>query len=345
MKRAGSPSSIWGFARLASMLVVLLVGALAAPIGVSAVGEVESASFGFAPGQTAFVADGPLNVRSGPGTGYIVLEVLWTGEYVEIVSGPTSANGYQWYEVLVDYSGTYGFVAGIFLAPVSGGGFSIGDTVYVDSDVLNVRSGPGTGYSIIDVMTFGQNGLILDGPVFANGYTWYQLTYVGGTVDGWVAGEYLGLVSTGGFDIGDTVSVVTDALNVRSGPGLGYIVIDLLTYGDQGIVIDGPYSADGYYWYQLSYAGGAYTGWVASDYLAYVSAGSFVIGDSVYVTAGVLNVRSGAGTGYSIIDYLSYGTTAKIVGGPYVANGYTWYQIQYSGSYNGWVAGEYLALT
>ena len=344
MKRMGSSYSSRGAVRLVWILAMLLVGTVAAPIGASAVGEVVVGAAGFAPGQTAVVADGPLNVRSGPGTGYTTLEVLGEGEYVEIVSGPTSADGYQWYEVVVDYSGTDGYVAGVFLSAVPGGSFSIGDTVYVTSDVLNVRSGPGTGYSVIDVMSFGQNGLIIDGPVAANGYTWYELTYVGGAVDGWVAGEYLGLVSTGGFDIGDTVSVVADALNVRSGPGTGYTVVDLLTYGDQGIVIDGPYSANGYFWYELSYAGGAYSGWVAGDYLAYVAGGEFTIGDSVYVTAGTLNVRAGAGTGYAIIDYLSYGTTATVVGGPYSADGYTWYRLEYGDPFYGWVAGEYLAL-
>jgi uncharacterized protein YraI len=80
---------------------------------------------------------------------------------------------------------------------------------------------------------------------------------------------------------------------------------------------------------------------VAGEYLAYVS-GGFAIGDSVYVASTSLNVRSGPGTGYTVDDVLPYGTTAIIVDGPIFADGYTWYEIEYSDPLYGWVAGEYL---
>jgi len=333
-----------GVFRLVAIAAFLLAGTIAAPLGARAVGDVVIDSSGFYSGQSVVVASGPLNLRAGAGTGYDIVDVLSSGAYLTVLDGPYSANGYQWYQVSVDASGEIGYAAGVFLSAVSSGGLSIGDTVYVVSDVLNVRSGPGTGYSVIDVMSYGQNGLIVDGPVSANGYTWYELNYVGGTVDGWVAGDYLGLVSTGGgFAIGDTVSVTGATLNVRSGPGTGYSITDVFAYGDQALIIDGPVSSDGYTWYEVTYGGGYYTGWVAGDYLAYVSGSGFYIGQSVYVTAGTLNVRDGAGTGYSIIDYLGYGTPATIVDGPYVSDGYTWYQIEYDDPLYGWVAGEYLA--
>lgn len=333
-----------GFFRLAIVVAFLLTGTIAAPLGARAVGDVVIDSSGFYAGQSVVVADGPLNLRAGAGTGYEVVEVLAAGDYLTIEDGPYSGDGYQWYLVSVDAFGSEGYVAGVFLSAASSGAFSIGDTVYVTSDTLNVRSGPGTGYSVIDVMSYGQNGLVVDGPVAANGYTWYELNYVGGTTDGWVAGDYLALVSTGGgFAIGDTVAVDSLTLNVRSGPGTGYTITDVFSYGDQAVVIDGPVGADGYTWYEVSYGGGAYSGWVAGDYLVYASGGGFAIGQSVYVTAASLNVRAGAGTGYDIIDYLGYGTTATIVDGPYVANGYTWYELEYSDPLYGWVAGEYLA--
>jgi spore germination protein YaaH len=60
-----------------------------------------------APGMTASV--GPrafarvttsaLNVRSGAGTGYALLDTLAAGERVFVMAGPTSANGFQWYQV------------------------------------------------------------------------------------------------------------------------------------------------------------------------------------------------------------------------------------------------------
>jgi len=344
MKLYGPSFTRRGIIRLVIVAAFLLAGTIAAPLGARAVGDVVIDSSGFYSGQTVVVNDGPLNLRAGAGTGYDIVGVLSAGDYLTVEDGPYSGDGYQWYYVTVDGIGSVGYVAGVFLSAVAGGEFSIGDTVYVTSDTLNVRSGPGTGYTVIDLMTYGQNGLIVDGPVSADGYTWYELNYVGGTSDGWVAGDYLGLVSTGGeFAIGDTVAVDSQTLNVRSGPGTGYTIIDYFSYGDQSVVTDGPYSADGYTWYEVSYGDGYYSGWVAGDYLVYAGSGGFAIEQSVYVTAGTLNVRAGAGTGYEIVDYLGYGTPATIVDGPYVADGYTWYELEYSDPLYGWVAGEYLA--
>jgi uncharacterized protein YraI len=333
------------FVRLAIGAALLLVGLSSAPLGAYAQSD-DVASAGFVSGQTAVVADGPLNLRAGAGTGYGVIERLATGDYVEIQSGPIYGDGYGWYYVYVDATGSYGYVAGEFLGPVSGGAFSIGDTVYVSDGPVNVRSGPGTGYSVIDTISYGTNGLVVDGPVFANGYTWYELDYVGGSSDGWAAGDFLSLASTGGgFAIGDIVGVDSGRLNVRSGPGTGYAVIDSLSAGNQAVVLDGPVSANGYTWYQVNYSFGGYTGWVAGEYLSYVGGGGIAIGDNVSVTTNHLNVRSGPSTGYPVIDSLNVGNQGVVLDGPVSANGYTWYEINYSyGGYSGWVAGEFLAL-
>lgn len=221
------------------------------------------------PGQTAVVVDGPLNLRAGAGTGYSVIEQLAIGDYVEVQSDAIGADGYQWNLVLVDATGSTGYLASAFVEPVPSADFSIGDTVFVNTDLLNVRSGPGTGYSVIDTIGYGANGLVVDGPVYSGGYSWYELNYVGGSSDGWVAGDFLALATSGGgFAIGDNVSVTSDSLNVRSGPGTGYAVIDLLYAGDRGVVLDGPVNADGYTWYQVNYSYGGYVGWLAGEYLA-----------------------------------------------------------------------------
>ncbi len=344
MKNSGMSFSRRSVARLALIAAFLVAGVGFAPLdaGASGGGDIDGGNLYI--GATAVVNAGPLNLRSGAGTSYSVVEVLSEGAYVEVLDGPYSANGYKWWEVYVDASGNTGFVAGVYLTVVSAGPFSIGDTVYVTSDSLNVRSGPGTGYSVIDVITYGTNGLIIDGPVTANGYVWYEIEYVGGKTAGWVASDFLALVSTGGFAIGDILMVTSDTLNVRSGPGTGYSVIDMLTYGNQVVVLDGPYVADGYTWYEVSYSFGGYTGWVAGEYLAYVSSGGIYIGATVYVTSDFLNIRAGAGTGYAIESTVSYGTELYVFDGPVTANGYTWWQVEYSGGYVGWAAGEYLAL-
>jgi N-acetylmuramoyl-L-alanine amidase len=251
--------------RLAIGAAVVIGGLSSASLGAAAQDDVAAAGFGA--GQTAVVVDGPLNLRTGAGTGYSVIEQLATGAYVDILSGPISADGYAWYQVNVQLTANTGYVAGAYLGSVSGGSFAIGDTVYVDTDVLNVRSGPGTGYAVIDSLSTGDQGEVIDGPVNADGYTWYEVNYSFGGYSGWVAGEFLSYAGGGGIGIGDNVTVTTDHLNVRSGPGTGYAVIDSLNTGDRGVVLDGPTSANGYTWYEINYSFGGYSGWVAGEYL------------------------------------------------------------------------------
>ena len=73
----------------------------------------------------------------------------------------------------------------------------------VTTDVLNVRSGPGTGYGIASTVTRGDRLNIISGPVSANGYNWFQIEYdfaewpssdyprIGWAVDGASGASYL----------------------------------------------------------------------------------------------------------------------------------------------------------
>ena len=69
--------------------------------------------------------------------------------------------------------------------------FSAGDVVWAASD-LHVRSGPGLNYSVIDTMIKGNRGVVISGPVNADGYNWWYINYsVGAT--GWSAENWLEL--------------------------------------------------------------------------------------------------------------------------------------------------------
>lgn len=52
-------------------------------------------------------------------------------------------------------------------------------------DTLNLRSGPGTGYRIIEKIEQLELFFVLDGPQCNGGYTWFQINYNGR--EGWVA--------------------------------------------------------------------------------------------------------------------------------------------------------------
>jgi uncharacterized protein YgiM (DUF1202 family) len=295
-------------------------------------GTVEPADI--TPGQTAVVEDGPLNLRSGPGTTFSIVAVLANGTIVEVLSGPTSANGYKWYQV--NAPSATGYVAGIFLAEI---GFQIGDVVYVASDTLNLRSGPGTGYSIVALLSNGDQGTITDGPTSANGYRWYKVDF-GGLV-GWCASRFLGLQSgppSGQFGLGSWVLVADGPLNVRTGPGTGNAVAFTLAAGDAMTIITGPTSANGYSWYEIETVNGR-TGYCAGSFLT----GGFYLDASAIVVDGPLNLRSGAGTGYSIIESLAQGSTVAVWNVvPTAANGQYWFKVTSAKGNTGYVSGLYL---
>lgn len=69
-----------------------------------------------------------------------------------------------------------------------------GDAV-VNTDVLNLRDGPGLDASIIDKMYDGDSVAILDGPTDDG---WYEVSY--GGEDGWAYGAYLNIGGSSGSD-------------------------------------------------------------------------------------------------------------------------------------------------
>jgi uncharacterized protein YgiM (DUF1202 family) len=66
--------------------------------------------------------------------------------------------------------------------------FAVGDAVVTDG-TPNLRADASLSGEVIDVLPDGSAATILDGPVEADGYTWYQVSTDLG--DGWVAGEFL----------------------------------------------------------------------------------------------------------------------------------------------------------
>lgn len=69
--------------------------------------------------------------------------------------------------------------------------FRIGDWVQTMAN-LNVREGPGLGYTIIDTMSLGAVGQVVGGPVEADDFVWWNVSYNVG-VRGWSAENWLEL--------------------------------------------------------------------------------------------------------------------------------------------------------
>ena len=65
-------------------------------------------------------------------------------------------------------------------------------------------------------------------------------------------------LQAGGFG-----KVVADTLNVRSGPGTGYGIVDTKHTGDVVYVLEGPVASGGYEWYRVQYG---FSEWPSADY-------------------------------------------------------------------------------
>jgi len=218
------------------------------------------------------------------------------------------------------------------------------DIYTVISGPLNLRSGPGTDYSVIASLKVGTTMEIIDDGGNANGYHWVKVWVSSIDTTGFVADAFIAKSTTPtgpSFPVGAN-AVTTSELNLRSGAGLGYGIIVTLWNGAPVTITGAPVSANGYTWYPVRTGYGT-EGWVAGEYLSAgtVPGPAFAVGSTAYTTTR-LNLRSGAGLSYSVIVVLWEGAPVTITGAPVAASGYTWYPVRTGYGTTGWVAGEFL---
>ena len=129
---------------------------------------------GGAVGGPVRINTGPLNVRSGPGTGYGILGTVPAGQ-IYIASNSSAGWWKIWYDQRT------GWISGGYVSRLSGE-----SSIVVNTDLLNVRTGPGTGYPVAGTVTRGEE---FYWPRYTglNGY--YQIYWRGGLY--YVSGSYV----------------------------------------------------------------------------------------------------------------------------------------------------------
>ncbi len=179
-----------GRRRLAASLTAVILSAALALSGLPA-GAV----------QTASTTDA-LNLRSGPGSSYGILEVMPSGTAVTVLED----DGSGWVQVR-SASGQEGYCSREYLA-LGGGGSAAGAVApggaAVTTDVLNLRSGPGSSYSVLLVLAKGAQLTVLEN----DGSGWVKVRTQSG-YEGYCSGEYLAAGtsgSTGGSSSGGSSS-------------------------------------------------------------------------------------------------------------------------------------------
>ncbi len=312
------------------------------------------------------------------------------------------------------------------------GGFGAGDIVQVN-EPLNMRSGPGTGFSVIVTLASGNRLLVTGTGTPAGGFFWIPVGFGGNT--GWVASQYVTkvgvatptrtstptrtaspsrtptitgtagstqtatptrtpspsrtpsitrtpgatLTSTasvtpiGGYSNGD-IARVTEDVNLRNSPSLFGGVLRVLQANDQLLVTGTGVSADGHLWIPVRF--GSTNGWVTSLYITKIGTstptvtrtpvitatrtvsatpsrtatggptftpgpGGFLPGDIGHTRVRV-NLRTAPGTSATMIQVLTAGTELQVTGYGQPASGYFWLPVETLGGTAGWVADDFL---
>ncbi|MBQ3520738.1 MAG: SH3 domain-containing protein [Firmicutes bacterium] len=143
---------------------------------------------------TVNTANDPLTVRSGPGSSYSSIGTLKKGTTFVITSKAKDSSSKYWYKF--DYGDTVGYVSSSYVTTSSAGSsssaeavtFKVGTTT-AESGV-NVRSGAGTSYSVLTVLSKGSVVTVTGSAKASNGKVWYKYKY-SSSKSGYICSDYL----------------------------------------------------------------------------------------------------------------------------------------------------------
>lgn len=146
------------------------------------------------------------------------------------------------------------------------------NSVIVKGDAVNLRSGAGTGYKTVGQVSKGDKLTVLNSGKDTSGQLWYQVQTTNGKA--WIA-SWLVTAETGGAatdsstasqagsNVGKTVYVTGDVVNLRSGAGTSYKQVGQVRKGDSFTVLRSSNDTEGKAWYQVEMEDGARV-WIAS---------------------------------------------------------------------------------
>ena len=233
-------------------------------------------------GGKGYISDDYVNLRSGAGTGYSVLTCMREDTEVTFESG--ELYGSDWYKITEKETGKTGYVHKSFVTATDSGSSggadaeikdddssssSSGTTGVINADYVNLRTGAGTGNSVVTVMRKDTKfTLVSESPTG----DWYNIKTSDGKT-GWVIKDYITIEkssSGGGSSSGGSGSssastgyVNEDYVNLRKGAGTGNAVISCMRKNTKFTLVSESPTGD---WYNIKTSDGK-TGWVIKDYI------------------------------------------------------------------------------
>lgn len=235
-------------------------------------------------GGSGYISDDYVNLRSGAGTGYSVLTCMREDTKVTFESGDLYSS--DWYKVTEKETGKTGYVHKDYVTAVdsgsgssdaevkaddssSGSSSSSGATGYINDDYVNLRSGAGTGNSVLTVMRKDTKITFVSTTAKSG---WYNIKLSNGTT-GWVSGDYVTAdksssggnsgSGSGSSSSASTGYVNDDYVNLRKGAGTGNAVITCMRKNTKFTLVSEKPTGD---WYNIKTSDGD-TGWVIKDYI------------------------------------------------------------------------------
>lgn len=260
-----------------------------------------------AKGSTGYITATSLSIRKGAGTGYDVVGKYQKGDVVTVYEtkkvgtltwGRTGKGWISMKYVQLDAD----------TKPVTG-------TITASS--LNIRKGPGSGYSTVGSYRKGDKVSVYQ-TMTVSSIKW------GRTEKGWINMAY---VQTGtNTAVSRTGTVTGSSVNVRKGAGSGYAKVGSVKYGEK-LTITALKLVSGTPWGKIS------GGWVCLDYVKMNKPAS---GAPALIMGDDLNIRKGAGKSYAVVGQYDKGTVVTILETKSVS-GTTWGRTG-----KGWVSMDYV---
>ncbi len=286
-----------------------------------------------------------VRLRTGPGTGYGVIDLYSVGTKATILSAGT-----YWHYISI--GGQKGYMMAQYLTTKAPSSSTTPDTdtdtdtdvvdytAYVTSDngkSVRLRKGPGTGYTAIGSYAVGTQVTVSK----VTG-SWSKISVAG--VDGYMMSKYLTTTKPGSSDASTeetdyTAYVTSDngkAVRMRKGPGTSYATITSYNVGTQVTVtaISGS-------WSKIKV--GTQTGYMMSKYLTTTKPSTGSTDTSSTYTAYVTSengkgvyMRAGAGKNYATKGLFAVGTQVTVL-----QHNSTWDKIRI-GSLEGYMQNKYL---
>ena len=312
---------------------------------------IRAASVAPSQGGSGYISDDYVNLRKGAGTNYAVVTCMRKNTAVTFIDGKLYSS--NWYKVKLN-NGTTGYVHKNYVKANPTSSSSTATTGYVNDDYVNLRSGAGTGYSVVTCMRKNTKFTFVDTKLYNS--SWYKIKLSNGTT-GYIFSTYATKDKTGNNNTTNnnnsnntTTTTVTgyvnaDYVNLRKGAGTNYAVVTCMRKNTSFTFVDTKvYNSS---WYKIKLSNGT-TGYIHTKYATKNQTNSNNSGNTTttvrtgYINDDYVNLRKGAGTNYAVVTCMRKNTKCTFVS----TNLYnsSWYNIKLSNGTTGYVSKQYVTM-